>query len=76
MLRYIKGTLAYGLRFSVNGEEDDLYQVSQMPTGQGIQIIYVLLLGMFSKWLIPQSVGAARNKPQLLNALQRQNTKS
>ena len=49
MLRYIKGTLAYGLRFSVNGEEDDLYQVSQMPTGQGIQIIEVLLPGMFSK---------------------------
>lgn len=45
-----------------------------MPTAQGIQIIDVLLPGMFSKWLIPQSVGAARNKPQLLNALQRQNT--
>ena len=74
MLAYNKGTLAYGLTFSVNGHQDDLYQVSLMSTGQGMQIINVLLLYMFSKWLISQSVDAARNKPQLPNTLQKQNT--
>ena len=53
MLRYIKQTVAYGLKFSVSGHEDNLYQASHMPTGQGMQLINVLLSDLFSKWLIP-----------------------
>ena len=47
--------------------------VFQMPTGQGMQIADALRPDMFSKWLILQPVGAARNKALLPNPLQRQN---
>ena len=69
MLRYIKGTLAYGLKFLENGHEDDLLQVSQMLNGQGGgQIIDVLLLDKLSKWLIPQSVGGARKETTVVKS--------
>ena len=44
-----------------------------MPIGQGMQTIDGLLPGMFLKSLIPQSVGATRNRLQSLNPLQKQN---
>ena len=73
MLRYIKGTLSYSLKFSVNDDECDLYGFSDADWAGGADNIDGLLLGMFSKSPIPQSVGVARNRLQSLHPLQRQN---
>ena len=66
MLRYTKGTLSYGIKSVI-------CMVFPMPIGQGMQTIDCLLPGMFSKSIIPQSVGAARSRLQSLKPLQRQN---
>ena len=44
-----------------------------MPIEQGMQTVDSLVPGVFSKSLIPQSVGAARNRLQSLNPLQKRN---
>ena len=56
VLRYIKGTLTYGLKFSVNGREDDLFGFSDADWA-GDADNRRSTPDIFSKSLIPQSVG-------------------
>ena len=73
ILRYIKGTLSYGLKFSVNDDKCDLYGFFDADWAGDADNRRSILPGMFSKSPIPQSVDVARNRLQSLNPLQRQN---
>ena len=71
MLRYIKGTLSYSLKFSENDDECGLYGFSDADWA-GDADNRQSTSGYVSK-VANSTVGPARNRLQYLNPLQRQN---